>query len=67
MANRFYGVNNEPGKFRMEDIVTGTSTQSTDVEVRIDTGKSWNRQMVKVALEAIIRRLDSGYDDLGVI
>lgn len=68
MANRFYGLNNIPSTMEQPDkVVTGSSTGSTDVEVRIDTTKSWNRQMLLIALFAIVDRITTGFDDLGAI
>lgn len=67
MGNRFYGLSNIPTQFRQEDVKTGTGTQATDVEVRIDDTKGWNRLMVVTALEEIILRINAGFDDLGTI
>lgn len=64
MGSRYYGLNNLPPKFRQEDVLTDTSTTSTDVEVRINDAKSWKRNTVIQALEAIIRRIRSGTNDL---
>jgi hypothetical protein len=67
MANRFYGLNNLATNHRQENVVTGTSTQSTDIEVRIDDTKSWSRLQIVEALEAISRRISIGTNDLNVI
>lgn len=66
MASVFYGLNNLATQQNQENVTEGSSTQSTDVEVRIDTTKSWNRQGLYNALDAISKRIVNGYDDLGV-
>ena len=58
MASTFIGLNRGQQGLLVSDFTVGTSTGSTDVEVRIDTGKSLTRGEVKLILEAIIREID---------
>jgi hypothetical protein len=58
MASTFIGLNRGQQGSLVSDFTVGTSTGSTDVEVRVDTGKSLTREEVKLILEAIIRELD---------
>ncbi len=63
MASKYYAVNNLPTLYDQPDQITvGTSTGSTDIEVRVDTGKSWTREGMKIALESIIRRITERND-----
>lgn len=50
MANRFYGVNRGQTQ---EDIVNASSTQSTDIEVRVDLSKSLTAEEVITKLKQI--------------
>lgn len=50
MANQYYGLNRGQNEF---DITQGTSTQSTDVELRFDLSKSLTKSEVLMALEKI--------------
>ena len=60
MASNFLGINRgqlqNPG-----NVVTGTSTQATDFELRIDTGKSSTKQDTILAVEAILNFIISDY------
>ncbi len=56
MANRYIGGNLGDTD---EDIVEGSSTNSTDVEVRVDLSKGLEKIDAKMILEAIIRRIDT--------
>lgn len=68
MADVFYGVNRGATSPAPDAVAYGTSTQSTDIEVRIDTGKGTTRKDVVLALKQIINRIDDGrnttYPDL---
>ncbi len=59
MASIFIGYNRgaslDPG-----NATEGASTGSTDVELRIDTGKGLTRQDVALIVEAIERYLNDG-------
>ena len=59
MASLYIGLNRGQQGFAASDYTIGTSTGSTDVEVRIDTGKSLDRGDVKLILEAITRMVES--------
>lgn len=48
MAQVYYGANLDQN---IDTIVVGTSTNSTDVEVRVNTGNVSNRTDLLVALE----------------
>lgn len=54
MASEFYGINRgqtEP------DVVKGTSTNSTDIEVRVDLTKGLLESEVLFLLETIINKI----------
>lgn len=51
MASNFLGINR--GQFKVGDVLTGTSSQSTDFELRIDTGKSSTKEDVILAMREI--------------
>jgi hypothetical protein len=54
MADRFIGINNNGGAFTGDSAFTvGSSTGSTDVEVRFADDKEWTRETLQMALEAI--------------
>lgn len=59
MASTFIGLNRGQQGSLVSDFTVGTSTGGTDLEVRIDTGKSLTRQDAKLMLEAIVRELDT--------
>lgn len=63
MADKFYGLNNV-NKFQPEQVVVGSSTGSTDLEIRIDTGKSWTTSTILAAIKAIYDRIECGYRDI---
>lgn len=50
MASEYYGLNRGQTEF---SIVNGTSTNSTDIEVRVDLTKSWKKAEVLQKLEEI--------------
>lgn len=59
MASIFLGANR--GAALAPDAITeGSSTGSTDVELRIDTGKNLTRNDVKVITDALVRALEDG-------
>lgn len=68
MADVFYGVNRGATSPAPDAISYGTSTQSTDIELRIDTGKGTTRKDVENAVEQIMNRINDGrnstYPDL---
>ena len=54
MADRYIGINNNGGAFTGDSSFTvGSSTGSTDIEVRFSDSASWTRQTLQEALEAI--------------
>lgn len=59
MASIFIGYNR--GADQSPDQATeGSSTGSTDIELRVDTGKGWTRSEVQEYIEAIKRYLLDG-------
>jgi len=50
MASKYYGVNRDKP---LESVVVSASTNSTDVELRVDTSKIKSRQEVYDAVESI--------------
>lgn len=50
MASEFFGVNRGQLSNRVQLVVTGSSTGSTDIELRVDTGKGTTRKDVIDAL-----------------
>jgi len=60
MASNFLGINrgqtDQPG-----NVVTGSSTQSTDFELRVDTGKGSTKEDVVKAMRAIEKFILSNY------
>lgn len=68
MADVFYGVNRGATSPAPDAVTYGTSTQSTDIELRIDTGKGTTRKDVALALEQFLNRINDGrnatYPDL---
>lgn len=52
MASLYIGLNRGQTGSSAGDFTIGSSTGSTDVELRIDTGKSLTRQDVYLILEA---------------
>ena len=59
MASQYYGFNRGTD-LSPNAITTGTSTGSTDVEVRIDLTKGITRQDAYLILEAVIRYIEDG-------
>ena len=59
MASVFYGLNRGSSN-QTALVVEGTSTGSTDVELRIDTGKSTTILDVVQIVDTILQRLQSG-------
>jgi hypothetical protein len=59
MASTFIGLNRGQTGATPSDFTIGASTGSTDLEVRIDTGKSLTRQDAKLMLEAITRIVEA--------
>jgi len=59
MASIYLGLNrgaeDSPG-----DVTEGSSTGSTDVELRIDTGKGLTRQEVTIITERLLEYLNDG-------
>lgn len=68
MASVYYGVNRGATSPEPDAISYGMSTTSTDIELRIDTGKGTTRKDVTLALEQILNRINDGrnatYPDL---
>lgn len=59
MASQYFGYNRGTD-LSPNAITTGTSTGSTDVEVRIDLTKGITRQDAYLILEAVIRYIEDG-------
>lgn len=59
MASNFLGINR--GQIQEGQVLTGSSTQSTDFELRIDTGKGSTKQDVILAVENILKFIISNY------
>lgn len=57
MASIFLGAN-RGADLSPDRVTSGSSTGSTDVELRIDTGKSLTRREVKEITDALVRRLE---------
>lgn len=54
MASKFIGMN-RGGSEAPDELTVGSSTGSTDMELRVDTGKSLTRLDVHLFLEAVER------------
>lgn len=59
MASQYFGLNrgvsDEP-----DEVVTGTATGSTDVELRVDLTKSLTKKDVTLITEALLRHINDG-------
>lgn len=60
MASQFIGLNRGAQLQNPGSVTSGTSTGSTDVELRIDLTKSLTRLDIKLLTEALIRYVDDG-------
>jgi hypothetical protein len=61
MGSEYYGINRNDVLAQMPDAVTvGTSTGSTDIEVRLDLTKGMTSLEIENALEVIFRRIIDG-------
>lgn len=59
MAQNYFGVNVGEHK---QDVAVGTSTNSTDVEVRVDLAKATTREQALLAVDAIVSAMfEKGY------
>ncbi len=54
MASQYYGLNRGQTEF---STVSGTSTNSTDVELRYDTGVSLTKEEVILLTEQILNQI----------
>jgi len=59
MASQFFGYN-RGADLSPDKVTTGTSTGSTDVELRVDLAKSLTRQDVNLITEALMRVVNDG-------
>lgn len=59
MSNHFYGMNRGQNDLVPSSVQIGTSTNNTDVEVRVADGQNLTRKDVDVILEAIRRRIQT--------
>lgn len=59
MASIYYGENRGDNNWDETVVQSGSSTNSTDIEVRIDTGKSWTTAEVWEAVNNIMRYVTS--------
>lgn len=59
MADHFIGLNRGAVGFADSQITFGTSSGSTDVEIRIADAAGWTRQELILALEVIEGKLKS--------
>jgi len=60
MASIYIGINRGQNSAGPEVCVEGSSTQSTDIELRIDTGKGTLRSEAKELTDNILRYLLDG-------
>lgn len=58
MASEFYGLNRGVLDGQDQLVTVGTSTGSTDVELRVDTGKGTTRKDIRILLMAILRYIE---------
>jgi hypothetical protein len=63
MANRFFGLNRSVNA-NPDDVVVGTVTGSTDIELRIDDTKGITTLEVEALTEALVRRVMDGRSNL---
>lgn len=64
MASQFTGLNRGQ---HLSDVVTGTSTNGTDIEVRIDLTKNVNELDIEIALTDILNYIRQHRDPYGTI
>lgn len=67
MASEFFGLNRGALDGVTMKVATGSSTQATDVEVRVDTGKGTTRKDVHIILLAILRYIEGQGGSLGAV
>jgi hypothetical protein len=60
MASIYLGLNRGQMNAQPELVLEGSSTQSTDIELRIDTGKGTLRAEAKMITDVILRYLLDG-------
>lgn len=60
MASQFFGLNRGQDDLGPLGVTTGSSTGSTDVELRCDTGKSLTRKDVNILVERIMEFFNQG-------
>lgn len=60
MASVYYGQNRGTDDANPEVVTVGASTGSTDVELRIDTGKGLTRNEVRNIVENLVNRVIDG-------
>lgn len=66
MADYFYGLNRGQAEIPQNNVTQGSSTGSTDIEVRIAVlTPNWSRNEVVNALDAIKRRILDGDNTAG--
>jgi hypothetical protein len=59
MASTYYGVNRGVNHgFQNSDVTVGAATGSTDIEIRIDNGKSWTRMEVSIELDRLKKHIE---------
>jgi hypothetical protein len=51
MASRYIGFNHGANIMDPQAFTQGTSTGSTDIELRVDTGKNWTTGDIMLALK----------------
>ena len=54
MADRFFGMNRGDLDGEMDNVQVGTSTNSTDIEVRVSTGVGTTAVMTKLDAEKLV-------------
>lgn len=59
MASEFYGLN-RGSNLRVEEVTVGTSTGSTDLELRVDLTKGITRKDVNRLLDTILNFINDG-------
>lgn len=61
MGSEYYGINRgDPNQLMPDAVTVGTSTGSTDIEVRLDLTKGWTTLEIEEALDAIYQRIIDG-------
>lgn len=60
MASIYVGLNRGAQAMNPQNVTEGSSTGSTDVELRFDTGKGLTRKDINIITEALLRYINDG-------